>query len=181
MNPLVLVCFLYLHLAASLPLEARGGCQDVTFSVSGSAQNRELRGISLTNSTELLATLMDDAFTLIPVEGTQNLAGTYCPASVENENNSKLQVLFHGITANRGYWSALGGLGVDYPEYEPSNYSWVDVANARGYPTLAMDRLGAGESSHPDPVLVVQGPYEYVSFQVAKCVLMCSDTLSTMI
>lgn len=140
--------------------EARSTCSDITFTVNGSAQNRELSGISLSNSSELLATLMDDVFSLVPVTGSQTLAGTYCLPMVTNANSDKLQVFFHGITSNRGYWSALGG--PDFPEYQPGNYSWVDVATAKGYPTLALDRLGSGESSHPDPILVVQGPYEYV-------------------
>ena len=35
-------------------------------------------------------------------------------------------------------------------------YSWVAAASKAGYPTLAIDRLGNGDSSHPDPLLTVQ-------------------------
>jgi hypothetical protein len=103
---------------------------------------------------------MDDVFTLIPVSGSQTLAGTYCEPPVLNDNSEKLQVLFHGITSNRDFWSALGGTSLCFPAYQPGNYSWVEVAHSKGYPTLALDRLGAGDSSHPDPILVMQGPYE---------------------
>lgn len=34
------------------------------------------------------------------------------------------------------------------------------VCATQGYPTLAIDRLGCGNSSHPDPILVVQTPAE---------------------
>lgn len=35
-------------------------------------------------------------------------------------------------------------------------YSWVAAASKAGYPTLAIDRLGNGDSDHPDPILAVQ-------------------------
>jgi hypothetical protein len=34
----------------------------------------------------------------------------------------------------------------------------VAYASQQGYPTLAIDRLGNGDSDHPDPLLVVQMP-----------------------
>lgn len=41
--------------------------------------------------------------------------------------------------------------------YEEANkYSWVSYAATQGYPTLAIDGLGSGDSSHQDPVLVLQ-------------------------
>jgi pimeloyl-ACP methyl ester carboxylesterase len=41
-----------------------------------------------------------------------------------------------------------------------TEYSWIDYASQQGYPTFAYDRLGAGLSSFPDPILVVQLPTE---------------------
>lgn len=43
-------------------------------------------------------------------------------------------------------------MGNDYSE----RYSWVAAASKQGYPTLAVDRLGNGESTHADPILAVQ-------------------------
>jgi hypothetical protein len=150
-----------LPLAYSATLDGRvGTCKDVTFKVSGLTQNIEISGFDLTKPDQALATLMDDTFALVPVNGSQTLAGTYCEPTVKNKNNGKLQVFFHGITSNRDYWSALGGTSLGFPEYQPKNYSWVYFAHVRGYPTLPIDPLGNGKSSHPDPVLVVQGPYE---------------------
>jgi pimeloyl-ACP methyl ester carboxylesterase len=54
-------------------------------------------------------------------------------------------------TYTRGYWFGL--------YYSPDN-SWVDYASSEGYATLSIDRLGNGLSSHPDPILTVQLPYQ---------------------
>jgi pimeloyl-ACP methyl ester carboxylesterase len=42
-------------------------------------------------------------------------------------------------------------------QYQAYNYSYVDFALSNGYHTVAIDRLGCGNSSHPDPVLVRAG------------------------
>jgi pimeloyl-ACP methyl ester carboxylesterase len=39
-------------------------------------------------------------------------------------------------------------------------YSYVDAAAAQGYPTFSFDRLGNGRSSHPDPLQIVQLPFQ---------------------
>ena len=41
-----------------------------------------------------------------------------------------------------------------------NSYSWSWAAGAAGYATLAVDKLGAGLSSHPDPILDVQLPLQ---------------------
>jgi pimeloyl-ACP methyl ester carboxylesterase len=55
-----------------------------------------------------------------------------------------LQLLISGFSYNRGYW--------DDP-YEPATYSYVHRANAAGYATLAIDRIGTGTSWRPSSVL----------------------------
>jgi len=40
--------------------------------------------------------------------------------------------------------------------YQGSTYSWISYAAFQGYPTLSIDRLGNGQSSHPDPIGEVQ-------------------------
>lgn len=52
---------------------------------------------------------MSGWYTTIPVNGTDTIAGYYCEPTVKNENSTKLQIMFHSITANRDYWSAMGG------------------------------------------------------------------------
>lgn len=52
---------------------------------------------------------MSGWYTTIPVNGTDTIAGYYCEPTIKNENSTKLQIMLHSITANRDYWSAMGG------------------------------------------------------------------------
>ena len=52
-----------------------------------------------------------------------------------------VQLLVPGATYGHVYW--------DFP-YEPQMYSYVRVLNAAGYSTFNIDRIGTGQSSHPD-------------------------------
>jgi pimeloyl-ACP methyl ester carboxylesterase len=59
--------------------------------------------------------------------------------------NKTVQVLVHGATYDHNYW--------DWP-LKPDRYSYVRAATEAGYATLALDRLGHGESSRvPGAVL----------------------------
>jgi pimeloyl-ACP methyl ester carboxylesterase len=58
----------------------------------------------------------------------------------EGAGGDILQVLVHGATYNHLYW--------DFP-YQPETYSYVRWAERHGLATLAIDQLGAGESSRP--------------------------------
>lgn len=61
------------------------------------------------------------------------------------ERHSAVQVLLPGATYNSYYW--------DFP-YQPDTYSYVRAANAAGYPTLNVDRVGTGGSSREPSVAV---------------------------
>ncbi|CZR69991.1 uncharacterized protein PAC_19892 [Phialocephala subalpina] len=96
------------------------------------------------------------------VSGTYNIAARYCePANNLHPRRDVLQVLVHGITYTRNYWSGDGDpnilTGPGAP-YGGNLYSWVDFASQQGYPTLSIDRLGNGLSDHPDPITVLQIP-----------------------
>lgn len=56
-----------------------------------------------------------------------------------------VQLLVPGATYGHVYW--------DFP-YEPQMYSYVRALNAAGYSTFNIDRIGTGQSSHPDLSLV---------------------------
>ncbi|KAL9043657.1 MAG: hypothetical protein Q9214_003164, partial [Letrouitia sp. 1 TL-2023] len=60
---------------------------------------------------------------------------------------------FHvGVTENNLYWFDLR-----YPNgISGDKYSTVDYASKQGYPTLAIDRAGVGNSTHPDPIVELQ-------------------------
>src|SRR6202012_1165558 len=70
--------------------------------------------------------------------GTLHMDGTLCVPP--GNHHHILQLLVHGGSYNRVYW--------DFP-LDPAHYSYVKWANAAGYATLAVDRIGAGTSSHP--------------------------------
>ncbi len=56
-----------------------------------------------------------------------------------------VQLLIPGATYGHVYW--------DFP-YEPQMYSYVRALNAAGYSTFNIDRIGTGQSSHPDLSLI---------------------------
>jgi pimeloyl-ACP methyl ester carboxylesterase len=67
----------------------------------------------------------------------------------QGEINIQLTMPSGGYT--KGYW---------FGEYYSQENSWVAFASALGYATLSIDRLGNGNSSHPDPIATVQLPYQ---------------------
>ena len=73
----------------------------------------------------------------VTISGTSMpIAGRLCvPAGA-----TTVQVLLHGYTWGQYYW--------DLP-YEPDRYSYVRAANAAGYATLNLSRLGHGASARP--------------------------------
>jgi hypothetical protein len=74
------------------------------------------------------------------LERTFNISAQYCEP--EGGSSDTIQLLTHGVGFDKTYWD------LDYDNY---NYSYVDVALGAGYSTLAIDRLGIGNSSHGDP------------------------------
>ena len=89
--------------------------------------------------------------------GTYELAAVYCGPTkyrVSSERNPPLQILLHGSSYTKEYWDR-GSWG-----YGDPRYSWTKAMNRNGYATLAVDKLGNGGSSHPDPVYDVQLPLQ---------------------
>lgn len=73
-----------------------------------------------------------------PGPADQTLWGQLCyPGTVRPDT---VQLLVHGATYNHLYWDFPVGNGY---------YSYVDAALAAGYATFNVDRVGAGNSSHP--------------------------------
>ncbi|KAL2759080.1 hypothetical protein ACRALDRAFT_2134257 [Sodiomyces alcalophilus JCM 7366] len=132
-------------------------CSQVSFQISATAQNTVW--LSPPNPNDE-ASVLDFFYSGLangtgpavvgtkPVSGTFTLNGVYCRPWIENKFGA-LQVLVHGISYNKTMWSGLG-FGVQY--------DWHTFANAQGYHTLAIDRLGHGSNGQfPDPLEVVQG------------------------
>lgn len=85
------------------------------------------------------------------VTGQYNISAKYCKPDNVTSSNPTVQVLTHGIGFDKSYW--------DLP-YNNYNYSYIDVAIANGFHTVSIDRFGIGNSSHADPLNVVQAPAE---------------------
>ncbi|KAL8725346.1 MAG: hypothetical protein Q9166_007406 [cf. Caloplaca sp. 2 TL-2023] len=82
------------------------------------------------------------------VSGTYSISSSLCvPADPKAAANVKtVQFLTHGDTLSSSYWDIAPG------------YSYIDAATAAGYATFSYDRVGVGNSEHPDPIQVVQAP-----------------------
>ncbi|ADO69764.1 Hydrolase, alpha/beta fold family protein [Stigmatella aurantiaca DW4/3-1] len=78
------------------------------------------------------------------------------------ETPSTVQLLVHGITYTHQYW--------DFPDPEgPSDrYSYVSAALNAGFATLAIDRIGSGDSSRPPGASVTLEANAYVVHQVVQ-------------
>jgi len=73
-----------------------------------------------------------------PGPADQTLWGQLCYRG--SREPGTVQLLVHGATYNHLYWNFPYGNGY---------YSYVDAATAAGYATFDVDRIGAGNSSHP--------------------------------
>lgn len=154
-----------LSLLLSLPLfsSAAPTCTDLLLSVTAHSQVREIilppnligdpNAINdLINSVGGIAVTL---YPLVPAGGTYDISAKYCEPEIADSRSETIQVLVHGATYTKTYWSGLG-----LPEDEAEQYSWIDYASKKGYPTLSIDLLGTGGSSHPDPNFEVQDNLE---------------------
>ena len=84
------------------------------------------------------------------ITGTFNIESTFClpPHSTAEHPPKTVQLLTHGVSLSRTYWDIAPG------------YSYVDAAVSAGYAVLFYNRLGVGNSDHPDPIQVVQSGVE---------------------
>ncbi|KAH7058921.1 Alpha/Beta hydrolase protein [Macrophomina phaseolina] len=167
---------LHAGLTVAAPAKRSGPtCSDINLSVTISAENRVIPDYLLSGLTSTTLSLagveqllngVGNELQLALVNGTYNIAGRFCEPEVQIPGRSDtIQLLVHGITYDRNYWSGGGSL----TGWEGSQYSWLAHASAQGYPTLSIDRLGNGLSDHPDPLLVVQKPaHVEVAHQVTQ-------------
>jgi len=135
-------------------------CVQGNIPVSTSAMNYELKYTGPANQSVLTETLVEflqqDATlptnTLGPktnVSGTYNINSQICWPATGAINASLVQFLTHGVGFDKSYWNFFS-----------NDYSYADRAALAGYTTFFYDRLGVGQSDHPDPIQVVQAPLE---------------------
>jgi hypothetical protein len=82
--------------------------------------------------------------------GTFNIHAQLCVLKYEEKINI-LHIATHGAHYDSRYWD---------PKLDPENSSYIEAALKAGYSIFTYDRLGAGQSDHPDAYEVVQSPLE---------------------
>ena len=161
-KPLTTTTFILSTLLTSSLISANPVCTDLRIPLTAIASNEVFpipSGLNFSNPASVSAfvqTVLGDAgtaFPLIPTTFSGIIAARYCAPEVTIANRSDVvQVFMSGVTENNLYWFGLG-----YPTgYNGNQYSTVDYASKQGYPTLAIDRIGVGNSTHPDPILQQQ-------------------------
>ncbi|BFZ57360.1 hypothetical protein PYCC9005_004412 [Savitreella phatthalungensis] len=149
-----------LLLVALLRLTLAQQCRNITIPVSVNATN-----VLLSNTTaalpqnQTLVTAFVERYLQQPqpqaqyfINGTYqniaryNITATFCtPSNASSVNTSKPLILaIHGIGFSKDYWFS------SYNSTNNNRTSFANYALAAGYPVLAIDRLGCGNSSFPD-------------------------------
>lgn len=125
------------------------------------SRHHNARTVAAVLADEPLFDGVGDTLQSLLVSGTFEIAARYCePEVVVQDRQDSVQLLVHGITYDKNYWS-----GGDYPVgFNGDEYSWIAYASKLGYPTLSIDRLGCGNSSHPDPTFAVQIPTQIEAY-----------------
>jgi pimeloyl-ACP methyl ester carboxylesterase len=84
------------------------------------------------------------------ISGTYNIHGRICNPKSSNKSDI-LQIATHGIGFDSRYWDS---------KYQPEKHSYVAAALKAGYSIFTYDRLGTGQSDHPDAYSVTQAPLQ---------------------
>lgn len=161
MMPSLSTSFTYLGVLASIFLPTTAAsvtCRSVTIPVTATADNLQM--IDLPDSTNAPghAEYFLNALLAVPpnngtvsVTGTYSIAATYCKPILGILDRKVIQVMVYGATYNKEMWAGFNKSPI---------YNWHTYATAAGYHTLAIDRLGGGQSQRPDPFQTVQTQLE---------------------
>jgi pimeloyl-ACP methyl ester carboxylesterase len=94
----------------------------------------------------------------------QQISARLCEPGTSGTAARTLLVLVHGITYDRNYW--------DFPDPSghTNRYSFVSAAQSAKFSTLSVDRIGAGQSSHPLSTSVTIDSNAYTVHQLIQAV-----------
>ncbi|KAF8305192.1 hypothetical protein DL93DRAFT_2183040 [Clavulina sp. PMI_390] len=132
-------------------------CTEAYVPITATAQNIRFDATAPKTQLELAAIIsasvaVNSNFTTDTIDKknpNQTISGTwklYTKRCIPKKWNGNVQVLVHGIAASHSYF--------EYPQNKTISY--LDVAASGGNAVVNYDRLGVGESDHPDGINVVQ-------------------------
>ena len=88
------------------------------------------------------------------------VTGQLCATRDELSDGSTVQLLIPGATYNRDYW--------DFGTINGIRYSYARATAAHGFPTFALDQVGAANSSHPASDEITVQAAAYVAHQIVQ-------------
>jgi pimeloyl-ACP methyl ester carboxylesterase len=89
---------------------------------------------------------------------SSSVSGELCARPGELRRGATIQVLIHGASYNHDYW--------DFGRIDGISYSYARAVAAAGFPTFALDEIGAGASFHPPSALVTLPTAAYIAHEV---------------
>lgn len=141
-------------------------CQDIGLTVTAQALNKKLpdnlKDLFTINGFNKLTAAFESLPTQL-VGGTYTISARYCePLTKVEQRQNTLQILVHGLTYDKDYWSGVktSDIGAGHDEH-----SWVYYAAQQGYSTLTIDRLCNGKSSRPNGIIECQLPLQAAIIQ----------------
>ncbi|CAK7216736.1 hypothetical protein SCUCBS95973_002907 [Sporothrix curviconia] len=138
-----------------------GACKQLNIPVSASVDGAVFNIPQVNNDLEADAWAIYDATRTTPhdasnilknttLAGTWNIHAQLC-FPTHPKAHDILQIASHGVHYDSRYWDS---------KYLPEQHSFVEAALKAGYSILTYDRLGVGQSDHPDAYQVVQANLE---------------------
>lgn len=88
------------------------------------------------------------------------VSGELCATPDEMITGGTVQLLIHGSTFNHDYW--------DFGTVDGVEYSYARSVAAHGFPTFAIDLIGAGNSSHPPSTQITNEVTAFVAHQIVQ-------------
>jgi len=87
------------------------------------------------------------------------VVGRLCLSALTGARGQTVQLLQSGLTYGSSYFDS---------SYKPATYSYVATAQARGYSTFNIDRLGIGLSDHPPGKKLTGQAHAHVAGQIVR-------------
>jgi pimeloyl-ACP methyl ester carboxylesterase len=156
---------LLIHSIGATPVQSsqrlNGNCKQLDIPLFATAPSAIYNLPRVNNDIEATAWAIYDATRSTPHNAQNIIKNTITSATFNihaqlcipksSEKKDILQIATHGVHYDSRYWDS---------DYLPEQHSYVDASLKAGYSILTYDRLGVGQSDHPDAYDVVQAPLE---------------------